>query len=323
MRRTRIHERISAMRRINGLMLAIVLVVATFPGHAQTRSEQNIVYGMHSGLALLMDVHFPARSNGRAIVGIPGSGWNMPLGYDAVPLKQRGIGVTNWPALMDAGYTVFVINHRATPGFQYPAPVEDAQRAVRFIRANAQRFGINGERIGAFGASSGGHLVAMLGTLDGAGDPNDSDPVNRFSAKVQSVVAIYGVFDLKGVQTVIGAPALALFLGSRPARGGAPLNTAELRRVTEASPISHVTSDDAPFLLFHGDADQTVPFEQSPQMEAALKSAGVPVSFVAVPGGGHGADFQFKPGDPRLPDVIGRATKWFDTYLSVTQRSSR
>jgi acetyl esterase/lipase len=92
---------------------------------------------MYSGLALLMDVYFPSKSNGHAVVCIPGSGWNMPIGYDSAPLKQRIVGVSNWRSLTDAGYTLFVINHRATSRFQYPAPVEDAPRAVRFIRAIA------------------------------------------------------------------------------------------------------------------------------------------------------------------------------------------
>lgn len=309
-------------RRFHGLLVLITLLV-TAPAMAQTKVEQNVVYGMYSGLALLMDVYVPAQSNGHAILCIPGSGWNMPLGYDAPPLKQRMVGASNWRGLMDAGYTLFVINHRATPAFQHPAAVEDAQRAVRFIRANANRFGITSDRIGALGASSGGHLAAMLGTLEGTGDPGDSDPVNRLSAKVQSVVAIYGAFDLKGIQTPIGGPAVALLLGARPARGTAPPNTAESRRFAEASPITHVTPDDAPFLLFHGNADQTVPFEQSRIMESVLKKAGLTVSFIPVPGGGHGTDFLLKPGDPRLPDVVGQASKWFDTHLKAAQRSSR
>jgi acetyl esterase/lipase len=309
------------MSRVSALLIGCIALA--LPAYAQTKTEQNIVYGMYSGLALLMDVHFPAKSNGRAIVCIPGSGWYMPPGYDAVPLKQRRVGVTNWHSLTEAGYTLFILNHRATSAFQYPAPVEDAQRAVRFIRANAQRFSIDPDRIGAFGASSGGHLVAMLGTLDGTGDPSDSDAVNRFSAKVQAVVAIYGAFDLSHPQTAIGGPAVALLVGARPSGGGAPPTAIESRRFAEASPITYLTSDDAPFLLFHGDMDETVLFEQSRLMEAALKKVNVAVEFVPVPGGAHGLDFGFKPGDLRTPDVVGRAANWFDTHLRATKQSSR
>jgi acetyl esterase/lipase len=308
------------MRRLL-LSTWVIAAMMVIPATAQTKVERNVVYGMHSGLALLMDVYHSDRPNGRGIVCIPGSGWNMPLGYDAVPLKDRP-AVAGWRALTQSGYTLFVINHRATPAFQYPAPVEDAQRAVRFVRANARRFGVSADHIGALGASSGGHLAAMLGTLDGKGDQDDADAVNRFSAKVQSVVAIYGAFDLKGIPTVLGGPAVALFVGARPVRGSAPPNSADVRRFVAASPITYVTGDDAPFLLFHGDADETVPFDQSRLMDEVLKKAGVAVTFVPVPGGGHGENFLLKPGDPRLPDVIGQAAKWFDKHLRQDSRTS-
>ena len=101
--------------------------------------ETNVVYGMYSGLALLMDVHYPDKPNGYSIVFIPGSGWTAPLAFDAPPLKDNTVG-DGPKKLANGGYTVFVINHRATPRFQYPAPLEDAQRAVRFIRSNAATY---------------------------------------------------------------------------------------------------------------------------------------------------------------------------------------
>jgi acetyl esterase/lipase len=82
-----------------------------------------------------------------------------------------------------------VINHRSAPRFRYPAAVEDAQRAVRFVRFHAKEYGINAERLGAVGSSSGAPLAALLGVLDGTGTAADPDPVNRVSARVQSVVA--------------------------------------------------------------------------------------------------------------------------------------
>jgi acetyl esterase/lipase len=68
---------------------------------------------------------------------------------------------------------VFAINHRQAPRFRYPAPIEDAQRAVRFVRFHRSDYGITSDRIGAWGSSSGGHLVELLGTMDGKGDPAD------------------------------------------------------------------------------------------------------------------------------------------------------
>jgi acetyl esterase/lipase len=96
--------------------------------------------------------------------------------------------------LLDAGYTVFAIDHRDPPRFHLPAAVEDSQRAVRYIRHHVKEFGIRPERIGAAGGSSGAYLVDMVGVLDGKGDPDDPDPVNRGSAKVQAVVSLHGDF---------------------------------------------------------------------------------------------------------------------------------
>src|SRR5215467_6622828 len=148
------------------LVFAVLLLGVCDAASAQARVDRNVVYGMYSGTALLLDIHYPARPNGFGIVFIPGSGWNAPLGYSATPLKESPQVEMYVPPLTEAGYTVFVINHRATPTFRYPAAVEDAQRAVRFIRHNAAKYGIDPARIGGAGGSSGAHLVSMLGTMD-------------------------------------------------------------------------------------------------------------------------------------------------------------
>jgi acetyl esterase/lipase len=115
---------------------------------------------------------------------------------------------------------------------------------VRFIRANAAAYKINPDSVGAFGGSSGGHLVSMLGVLDGHGTPDDADPINRPCSKVQAVVAVTAPSDLGKIRTPDGAVAVALLIGGRP--------NSEGRRVADASPVSYVSKDDAPFLLIHG-----------------------------------------------------------------------
>ena len=169
-----------------GMLLAMLPLWAA---GAERHLETNVVYGMYSGLALLMDVHRPANPNGYGIILVSGSGWTAPMAYSAAPLKSITPSLQYAKPLVAAGYTVFSVNHRALPRFHYPAAVEDVQRAVRFVRSNAASFGIRPDRIGAAGGSSGGHLVSMLGTLDGKGNPEDPDPVERESAKVQCVVA--------------------------------------------------------------------------------------------------------------------------------------
>ena len=196
------------------LLIGTLLFVPSISAAEKVTVERNVVYGMYSGLALLMDVYRPTEPNGYGVVFISGSAWNAPLSFNATPLKESGQEKGYAIPLAEAGYTVFGINHRATPRFQYPAAVEDAQRAVRFVRHHAERFGIDPNRIGAMGGSSGGHLVSLLGTLDGAGDPDDPDPLNQESAKVQCVVARAVPADLR-LPFSIADPAPGLFLGIR------------------------------------------------------------------------------------------------------------
>jgi acetyl esterase/lipase len=295
-------------------LVGVLSVLAPFiavNAAAQSRVEKNVVYGMFSGTALLMDVHYPARPNGFGIVFIAGSGWNAPLGYSAPPLKESLQVEMYVPSLLEAGYTVFSITHRATPTFRYPAAVEDAQRAVRFIRHNAVKYGINAARLGGSGGSSGAHLVSMLATLDGAGDPDDVDLVNRQSAKLQCVVARAAPIDLLRMTPTIGADALVLFLGAR-VNESTPRTALEYKTAWAASPINYVTKDDAPVLLVHGDADRTVPFHQSELMEAALRKVDVPVKLMRIEGGDHGPSF---PRAKNPPDYKSEMVKWFDQHL--------
>jgi acetyl esterase/lipase len=259
---------------------------------------------MYSGLALLMDVHYPANPNGYGVIFISGSGWHAAQEYNAEPLKQGSQSRQYAPRLTAAGYTVFFISHRAAPRFRYPAAVEDAQRAVRFVRHNAGRFNVRADRIGAVGGSSGGHLVESLGVLDGAGIKDDPDPVNRESAKVQCVVARAAPADLALMKVVE-------FMGMNPPAANAQ-NTVEARAYREASPLHHVSSNSAPILLIHGDADESVPFAQSEMMEKALRAAGVPTSLLRIPGGRHGPTF---PGAKNPPDYMGEMVRWLDKHL--------
>ena len=267
--------------------------------------ESNVIFGMYSGLALLMDVYSPQETNGYGIVFISGSGWSAPMSLDATPLKNSGQATMYAPPLNEAGYTVFSINHRAVPRFLYPAAVEDAQRAVRFVRHHAAEYDIDPERIGAMGGSSGGHLVSMLGVLDGAGDPESADPVERESAKVQCVVARAPRTDF------FQRDGFSPFLGmGNPGRD--EVGTVEHRTYTAASPVSHVSAGNPPFLFLHGDADEVVPLAQSEVMVEALQEAGVPTELLVVPGAGHGPHF---PGAEDPPDYMGAMVRWFDRYL--------
>jgi acetyl esterase/lipase len=277
---------------------------------------------MYSGLALLMDVYRPEKPNGRAVICIQGSGWSSPIRYDAVPITSRSEIVELAWRLSAAGYTAFTINHRAAPRFRFPAQIEDAQRAVRFVRSRASEYGVDPARIGALGTSSGGHLAELLGTMSGEGAPDDSDPVNRLSAKVQVVVAYFAPADLvKMSLDSTRAGAVVSMIGAeyqdpnarRPMPGRA--DDAENLSYREASPITHVSAGDASMLLLHGEADEMVRIVHSELMLDALRKAGVDARLIRVPGGKHGWRFQLPENDPRPAEYWAEAMKWFDSHL--------
>lgn len=264
--------------------------------------EPNVVYGMVSGLALLMDVYRPDRPNGRGIIFIPGSGWQAPPHYGAPALKgrpARAVHISLYTGLLDAGYTLFVINHRATPRFHYPDFVNDAQRAVRFIRHRAAEYGVDPDRLGAVGHSSGGHLASMLGTLPGDGDPADEDPVNRESARVQAVVAGAAPTELSELRSgsEVASAALREFFGQE----------ADSALYRAASPLYQVSPDDVPFLLIHATADATVPYRQSELLHAALRDAGVDAELIRIHPGGHGALYR--------TSLVGPIVTWLSRRL--------
>jgi acetyl esterase/lipase len=305
--------RARSILRAASLCGLLTLLLALHAFAAEPQVDANVAFGTYSGLALLMDIYKPATPNGFGILVINGSGWYRDVSYDAPLLKQSEEFRPATQKLVAAGYTVFVITHRASPRFHIADIVADVQRATRFVRANASRWGIRADRLGALGGSSGGHLVSMLGTLDGKGDPDAADPVERESAKVQCVVAFYPAVDLAKIDTPSGSVAVSLATGIRPPAPGAAASSAAAKQYREDSPVTHVTPDDPPFLLLHGDADKTVPFQQSEIMEAALRNVGVPVKLIRAPGAGHGT----ASAGWNAIDWPALALDWFDTRLRV------
>lgn len=264
--------------------------------------DRNVIYAMHSGFALLLDVYHPETPNGFGSIHICGSGWSAPLSPDARPLKESGhVKYEVWP-LVKAGYTMFSINHRAAPRYHYPEIVYDCQRAVRWIRANAPDYNIDPERIGAIGGSSAGHLVAMLGVLDGEGNPDSASEVERQSAKVQCVIARAGVYRFIGADRHL--PVLGH--GAPKEDDGSP----EALNAKDASPITHVSGDDPPTLLAHGTEDN---IGRSEELRDALETAGVTVKLFPVPGAGHGPEY---PGaEIEMSEIQAQYVAWFDQHL--------
>ncbi|HEY0758933.1 MAG TPA: alpha/beta hydrolase fold domain-containing protein [Acidisarcina sp.] len=238
------------------------------PGSAAVTVEQNVTYATVNGVALRLDVYQPVRRDNAlrpAVMLIHGGGWTS---FDKSTM--RGIG----EYLARGGFVAFSVDYRLFDGAQnrWPAQLDDVQRAVRWVRANAASYGVNAERIGAFGHSAGAQLAALLGMEE---TRDNSDPaLAKYSSRVQAVVDVSGPADFTLETDPEGAAFLEAFLGV------AYVAHPEVWR--EASPAFHVSKDDAPFLIFHGTHDEDVPLAQAQELHDRLAAAGVSVSFFKV-----------------------------------------
>lgn len=203
------------------------------------------------------------------------------------------------------GYVVASINYRLSRHAIFPAQIQDCKAAIRWLRANADKHGIDPNRIGVWGASAGGHLVALLGT---AGDVNDFDvgPNAGVSSRVQAVCDFFGPTDFAKMSDFPGMEDHDAPDSPESKLIGGPIQENK-DRVQRANPITYVTKDDPPFLIVHGDADPIVPYNQSVLLRNALDHAGVKVTLYTVQGGGHGG---FK--DPQV-DVLMK--EFFQKHL--------
>jgi acetyl esterase/lipase len=241
-------------------------------------------------------------------------GWRSTKEFIAPPLVAD---------LVKRGYTVFAVLHGSQPKFTIPEIIEDMNRAVRFIRFHAKDYQIDPDRIGITGASAGGHLSLMLGTAGDQGDPKAKDPVDRTSSRVQCVACFFPPTDFlnfgaKGIE-LNSRTAKPPFRASFDFREFDPntrlfvsiTDEAKVREICrKISPINHVTPDDAPTLIIHGDKDDLVPIQQAEIIIAKFKEVGVPAELVVKRGAGHGWT-------TILADMPTIGT-WFDKHLQKT-----
>jgi acetyl esterase/lipase len=302
------------LRLLRNLLLgvaAIVLVALITVGsvwlyfHPRVQVESAVVYGHRQGLDLTLDVLRPSKPNGFGIVLMVSGGWKSQAGsfrrWIAAPLLRRG-------------YTVFAVYHIAQPEATVMEITQEVNRAVRFIRHNAGKYGIDRQRLGVTGGSSGGHLSLMLATRGGPGDVAAADPVDRESSAVQAVAIFYPVTDLLN----LGQSTENLGDGGPPksfvkAFGPNSTNLAVWKVIGhEMSPIYYVSSNFPPALIYHGDADTLVPLDQSERFQAEARRQGCMVKLVVHHGGKHGWLSM-------LWD-LRRFADWFDLYLRQPAR---
>jgi acetyl esterase/lipase len=236
----------------------------------------NIPYVTNATERQKLDLFRPAvGTNLPLIVWIHGGGW-----MEGSKEKPPGL------KFLTHGFALASVNYRLSQDAVFPAQLIDCKAAIRWLRAHAAENGLDPNRIGVWGASAGGHLVALLGTTGGVKEFDQGENLN-VSSRVQAVCDWFGPTDFtqitngpSGLKHDQPDSAEARLLGGPIAKN--------IEKAQRANPIRYISKDDPPFLIMHGDKDPLVPLAQSQLLADALKKAGVPVTFEIVPGGEHG-----------------------------------
>ena len=241
---------------------------------------RDVEYAKVGGLALQLDlyIHADTRTPAPVVLYFHGGGWrngNKSNCLAGIPLAVKG-------------YVVASVNYRLSQQAIFPAAIEDCKGAVRFLRANAAKYGVDPAHVAVMGDSAGGHLAALLGTSGGSKELEGATGGNlEQSSRVQAVVDYYGPIDFIAILSQKsdikrgepGAPEVQLL-------GGRTLERKDL--AIQASPLTYVTKDDPPFLIVHGEKDPRVPREQPQALLEALQAAGVEARLHLVKNAKHG-----------------------------------
>ncbi len=297
----------------------VFVVLAALPLGAAAAADKpeytrtgDVIYHRKDGMALTMDVFTPKeRPNGKGVIMVVSGGWHSA--HDA-------INTAFFTDLLGRGYTVFAVVHGSQPKYTIPEILQDMHRAVRFIRYHAKDYRIDPDQIAIMGASAGGHLSLMQGSAGKDGDPKAKDPVDQVSSRVQVVGCFFPPTDFlnygkpganglgRGILAVLRAPFdFKEWSDSKHAFVPVVDEVATLKIAREISPIYHVSADDPPTLIIHGDSDKIVPIQQAEIYIAKLKDAGVETKLVVKKGADHG--WKDWPADSSI------IADWFDAHM--------
>lgn len=224
-----------------------------------------------------------------------------------------------WLDLAEHGYVVASMTYRVAPTSTFPAPLEDVKSAVRFLRANAEKFHIDAKHIGVFGGSAGGYLAAMAGTTNGVKGFDKGENLS-YSSDVQAVVDVYGVSDVTKIGADYSAAVQkahesaaateALWVNGSPVFGGKDSGImANQEGAKAANPLTYISKKTAPFLLMHGDADVLVSPSQTELLRAELAKHNIEATRYLVKGATHGGPYWIQP------EIMNLIIAFYDKHL--------
>ena len=264
---------------VGSLVTSALAQSPTLVGYKRT---EDVIYSRKFGTALTLDVFEPEKKNGAAVFFMVSGGFVS---------SHDGVSPRMYHAFLERGYTVFAVVHACQPKFQIPEIQNDIHRAVRYVRHNASRWGIDTNKFGISGGSAGGHLSLTMGTQGKPGSPTAKDLADRASSAVQAVACFFPPTDFENWgapgdnQVGIGKVGTQ-FKGAFGPKSDTPEGRAELGK--EISPLNFVTSASAPALIIHGDADKLVPIYQAQIYEKKCQEVGAICKIITRPGADHG-----------------------------------
>lgn len=299
------------MRRLFAAALATFAVVTAI--HAQEKAKQplrpqqklpegtkvtrDIKYVPDAGPRQTLDLYVPPNTGKPLplIVYIHGGGWEGGSKNGGTPIS-----------FLSQGFAVASVNYRLTDLGVFPAQIQDCKEAIRWLRSHAKDHGYDPNRIGAFGPSAGGHLVALLATTGDDTFPLLQESTKSVSTKLQAVCDWFGPTDFLHWGES-GAPSGGAKGPVYKLLGGSVADKLNLAK--KASPVTFVSKSATPMLIIHGDKDNIVPLQQSEVLATALKQAGADVTLHVVKGAGHGNGFL-------VPEVLNAMDAFFAKHLT-------
>lgn len=295
------------------IFITLILLIAV-AADSFAQELEKVAYGQKDGMDLVMGVKKPAKPNGAGVIMVVSGGFRSSW------QQAQNMSRLSQP-LTEYGYTLFFVIHGSMPRYAGLDAIGDVRRAVRYVRHNAAEFGIDGNRLGITGGSSGGQTSLCIATQADDGNPDADDPVERESSRVQAVACFFPLtdfvnWDFDHDEFGLGPKQRANITPFAHTELNPENNTYEL--ITDPKDIAEITyrmspyyfidANTPPVFIAHGDSDKAIALDQSTRFVEKMKANNRPAEIVVKPGGGHGAW-------PDMQDYYKKFADWYNIYL--------